>query len=317
MSWPIGIASALICLVVHADAALADTVLVLSQTGAQLTAIDSTTDRVVGGLALAPAPAGLAIVPQSALAFVTHPDARLISSVDLASWQVKGTFAVTGTPFGIAAGRNGKVYFGDWNGDRVQEMDAKTGTVTRSVKAGHAPAQLALLPDETLLLAVGRESDTVTAIETEGLSEKATLKVGRAPFALAVAGDGKRAVVANAQGGTVSVIDVASLKVVATERVGAMPYGVALEPNGDVLVANQQSGTVSMLESGKTEAAAIKVGSYPEGVAVTADGRKAYVANWFSDDVSVIDLETRREIARIKCAGGPRAVAIVRGSYGR
>ncbi len=56
----------------------------------------------------------------------------------------------------------------------------------------------------------------------------------------------------------------------------------------------------------------IKVGSYPEGIAVTRDGRKAYVANWFSDTVSVIDIETAKEIRRIRCAAGPRVIVTER-----
>ena len=52
-----------------------------------------------------------------------------------------------------------------------------------------------------------------------------------------------------------------------------------------------------------------EVGSYPEGVAITSDSRKAYVANWFSDDISVIDLVAAKEIGRIKCAPGPRAIS--------
>ncbi len=40
-------------------------------------------------------------------------------------------------------------------------------------------------------------------------------------------------------------------------------------------------------------------------------GGFAYVANWFSDDVSVIDLATLRETRRIPVAEGPRSLAVV------
>ena len=54
--------------------------------------------------------------------------------------------------------------------------------------------------------------------------------------------------------------------------------------------------------------ATIPVGRYPEGVAIR-DGF-AYVANWFSDDVSVIDLATLRETRRLPVAEGPRTVTV-------
>ncbi|WP_425530527.1 hypothetical protein [Stenotrophomonas maltophilia] len=39
-------------------------------------------------------------------------------------------------------------------------------------------------------------------------------------------------------------------------------------------------------------------------------GGRAYVANWFSDDVSVIDLASLRETGRIPVAEGPRSLAV-------
>jgi YVTN family beta-propeller protein len=76
------------------------------------------------------------------------------------------------------------------------------------------------------------------------------------------------------------------------------------------MVTNQQASTLSVMATSGGGKSVIKVGGYPEGVAVSADGVHAYVANWFSDDVSVLDLGTQREIRRIKCPGGPRGIAI-------
>lgn len=50
------------------------------------------------------------------------------------------------------------------------------------------------------------------------------------------------------------------------------------------------------------------VGRYPEGVAVA--GTTAYVANWFSDSVSVLDLATLTETARIAVPEGPRSLVV-------
>ncbi len=58
----------------------------------------------------------------------------------------------------------------------------------------------------------------------------------------------------------------------------------------------------------KPRAPPVRVGSYPEGIAITRDGRKAYVANWFSDDISVIDLVFGKgnppHQMRARCRGG-------------
>ena len=124
---------------------------------------------------------------------------------------------------------------------------------------------------------------------------------------------GKRAIAGNVQESTASLIDLDRLKVVATERTGAAPYGVAFAADGSAaLVVNQESGTVAVVSADdlKTKAPPIRVGNYPEGVGITRDGRKAFVANWFSDDISVIDIASAKEIRRIKCAPGPRAITV-------
>ena len=114
------------------------------------------------------------------------------------------------------------------------------------------------------------------------------------------------------QGGTVSIIDTVALKVLDTINSGAMPYGAAVTPDGArVLVTNQQARSVSLIEKAASGPVEIKVGEYPEGVGLSADGSRAYVANWFSDDVSVIDLTSLKEVRRIKCAGGPRGIAVM------
>ena len=53
-----------------------------------------------------------------------------------------------------------------------------------------------------------------------------------------------------------------------------------------------------------------------EGVLAGPSGL-AYVANWFSGDVSVVDLAQRREIFRIKVGEGPRSFALLPDSLAR
>jgi YVTN family beta-propeller protein len=303
----------LLVFAIGADAnARADTIYVLSQSSATLTAIDSKTDAVERTLVLStPAPAGLALSPNKPLAFITHPDAKRVSVVDLQSWSVTATFAYPGMPFGIVASADGKIFVADWSGTSIAEIEASTGKLERTVTVGRAPALMALTADGKRLVAANRESDSISVVDTEDFVVEATIGVGRAPFAVSVSPDGSRAIAGNVQGGTASLIDLERFKVIATERTGAGPYGVAFAPSGaSALVVNQESGTVAFLGSDLHPLAApVRVGSFPEGVAIASDGRKAYVANWFSDDISVIDLVAAKEIGRITCAPGPRAIS--------
>ena len=76
-----------------------------------------------------------------------------------------------------------------------------------------------------------------------------------------------------------------------------------------VLVSNEGSGTVSVID-GSTVVATIPVGNRPRGVAVSADGARAYVALGKDDAVAVIDVAARRVIDRIPVGTDPEQVAL-------
>ena len=57
----------------------------------------------------------------------------------------------------------------------------------------------------------------------------------------------------------------------------------------------------------------MKVGTRPFGVTIDADGKRAYTANVGTNDVSVIDIATAREIGRVHVGLRPYAVALAQG----
>jgi YVTN family beta-propeller protein len=122
---------------------------------------------------------------------------------------------------------------------------------------------------------------------------------------------------------TVSVIDTATNTVVATVPVGNLPNGVAVTPDGKHayvtwLLANNVSGNVSVIDTATNMVVANgrggacpRRGRHPGwGVAITPDGKHAYVANDFSNNVSVIDTATNMMVATVAVGNFPGGVAI-------
>ncbi|MGH3671038.1 MAG: YncE family protein [Pseudonocardiaceae bacterium] len=69
---------------------------------------------------------------------------------------------------------------------------------------------------------------------------------------------------------------------------------------------NSGSGSVSVIDTlSNTVIATIPVGSCPEGVAVTPDGRHVYVPNFASNSVSVIDTANDTVADTIPVGGDP------------
>ena len=147
-------------------------------------------------------------------------------------------------------------------------------------------------------------------IELASMRATKDIAVGEGPFALAFNGAGDRLFVADVRSGDVTVIDAVTETVAGKIAVGGAPYGVAVDPKSNrVLVANQHGDRISIVDAGDLRVRdTIGVGRYPEAVAVWKG--KAYVANWFSGDLSVLDLAGGRQIATIKLGEGPRSMAL-------
>jgi YVTN family beta-propeller protein len=121
--------------------------------------------------------------------------------------------------------------------------------------------------------------------------------------------------------GTLSVVDVASRSVAATVKVGSHPNTMVWDHDGGLIVADANSDAVSVVDTGALrEARRISVSPYsgaplsssPEGLAVSPDGDRLYVADSGADEVTVVDLEARGHgpdvLGRIPTAWYPTSV---------
>ncbi|MDQ0504073.1 YncE family protein [Xanthobacter agilis] len=296
-----------------AGAASASELLVVCQSGAELRGVETQHFTTTRQLKLPKAPAALALSPDRASAFITHPDAGLLTRVDLARSALITSAAIGGQPFGIVADPDGRtLYVGDWSADRVRRLDAASLAETGSVAVGRSPAGLALDPARRELYSADREAGAVSIIDLETFTRVATVPVGEGPYSFDTSGDRRTLRVVNVRSGDLAEIDKDS-HAVTRLAVGKMPYGAAsLSRTGEVLVANQQSGTLSLVAAGASRPIrTLRVGGSPEGVAVDPSHPRAYVADWFSDQVLVVDLDALQVAARIGVCKGPRSLTLL------
>jgi Uncharacterized conserved protein len=113
---------------------------------------------------------------------------------------------------------------------------------------------IALTSDETRLVVVNREADSVSIIQVKDANgndvanKLAEIAVGQEPRCVAIHPTDRAAYVTNAITGTVSVIDLVLGREVQQIQVGTEPRGCALTADGSLLyVANHTSGTVSII----------------------------------------------------------------------
>src|SRR5438270_514498 len=125
------------------------------------------------------------------------------------------------------------------------------------------------------------------------------------------AGSPKRVFAVNTGDGTVSLVDIPSAKEVERYKVGRRPYGIAVSQDGKtVAVGIEDEECVKFFSlpdfklKGKTHIGKM----FNDHIVLTKDGKHILVANFYSDDVVGIEVETMKEAFRIKDCSAPHVV---------
>jgi YVTN family beta-propeller protein len=220
-------------------------------------------------------------------------------------------------------------YITNYSSNTVSGIDTATNTVIATVPVGRAPYGVAVTPDGSRVYVTNNVDSSVSVIATAtNMVIGSPIPVGPSPLGVAVTPDGSRAYVANIESDTVTVINTTTNTVVPPPiPVGPRPVGVAVTPDGSkVYVGNLgnfdpscgpvpcKPGTLSVISTvSNTVIKTIPVGSLPQGVAVTPDGSRVYVAGYLASDVGavwVIDTATDTVITLVTVGNNPRGVAV-------
>ncbi|MCO4780854.1 MAG: hypothetical protein KC646_00915 [Candidatus Cloacimonetes bacterium] len=106
----------------------------------------------------------------------------------------------------------------------------------------------------------------------------------------------------------VIIFDIASRKIVKTLKVGLRPYNVIIHPSKRfMLVTNELSNYISIIDIKSDRVSGyIPADYYCQGIVITKDGKKAYVANRYLDQVLVFDLSITQNTlqGKVKNIGG-------------
>ncbi len=267
------------------------------------------------------------------LAYVTNSNGLTISIIDTATNQVTGIITGFDGPSGMAITPDGKFAYvnnygssggvGSGNGTTVSVVDLTTNTIVGGpITVGLAPASLAITPNGAFVYVLNyvdgnTGTGTISIIRTSDNSVVGTILGFSGPFALAITPNGAFAYITNfgsnnfePVGTTVSVVNLQTNTVTATIKLGIQPSGIAITPNGCfAYVSNYNTlylgpnftdltpgqGIVNIIDlaTNTVICPVIVVGASPDAVAISSDGRFAYVSNYSSNTVSVIDIQDR------------------------
>lgn len=170
------------------------------------------------------------------------------------------------------------------------------------------------------LYVVNIQNDTLYRLSGENFSRQQMARVGYRPYAAALAPDGRTLAVSNWGDESVSLLDAETLRENQRVRVGNHPNDLVWSRDNRLFVANSGSNSISVIRDGQVVETIrtsldrrAPVGSSPISLAITADGRRLFVANADNNNVAMIDLGNRREstvLGFIPTGWYPSAIAV-------
>ena len=267
---------------------------------------------------------------------------RALHLVDVAAKRVLQTIALGDSFVGVAFSDDGQRLFVGGGQDQELKLFRRSGEqfiADGVVKMDGAPSGLAVM-GETVLVALNQKHEL-------GIVDLASRKVERVavgsyPYTVVVSGgkayvsnwggrrprtgdttDGVFPVVVDSRtgipkSGTVSVVDVAGRKVVKEIETGLHPSALALRRDR-LYVANANSDSVTVIDTNADRVVATfvaritpkaPVGSAPNALAVSRDGKTLYVANGADNAVAIIDTPSGKTRGFVPTGWFPTAVAL-------
>ena len=133
------------------------------------------------------------------------------------------------------------------------------------------------------------------------------------PSALAVSKDGKTLYVACADARQIARVDLSTGNVTKRISVPAEPTGLQITLDGTRLIVSSAApeGTLTVFDAASGNLLKeILVGHTATSPVPSPDGKRVYVCNRFDDDVSVIDLNSGKELARVPVVRQPIRAAV-------
>jgi YVTN family beta-propeller protein len=184
--------------------------------GNTVSVIRTSSNKVVATIPVGNLPAGVAIRPDGARAYVTSRRMNQVWVIDTATHTVVDVIPVQNEPANVVFTPNGqRAYVTNFGSNSVSVIDTATQTVLpvpggNAISVGVVPVGIEITPDGTRAYVVNVFSNDVSVIDTTTNTVVATIFVAPGPRAVAITPDGARAYVTNFLSNAISAIDTAA-----------------------------------------------------------------------------------------------------------
>jgi YVTN family beta-propeller protein len=305
-----------------AGAAASMRLYVTNSLGDDITVIDLGTLKAVQTFKVGEHVHGICAGADTRTFFVTIESEKNLKTVDARSGQILGAIPLSGRPNQCAATPDGH-YVGvpirDGNSVDIVDMTAKKVVKTLPVKVPHNCYNSGSNDDMWVSSMDGHEIDR---IDLHRMEYSAHIPTGGIPRPYAISKDESTLYIALTKLHGFAVASIPASKVIGTVNLPEAPplncplevdtptHGLELSPDGSRLwVTSLADGLLYVYDTGARKLAGhVAVGKCPNWITFSPDGKYCAVSNSDTNDASIIDTATLREVARVKTGTGPKRV---------
>jgi len=298
---------------------------VTNSLGDDITVIDLASLKVVGDIKVGKDVHGACAPADGRWLFTTIESENNLKIIDTATDKIVATIPLTGRPNQCASTPDGHfvgVPIRNRNSVDIVDITQKKVVKVLPVKVPHNCYDAG---DNEHLFVSSMGGHEIDLVDLKKLDYAAHIPVGGIPRPYAVTRDGKKMFVALTDLHGFVIASIPERKVIRRVNLPPAPpskcvleprtptHGLELSPDGKELwVTSLADGGVYVYDvaTGKLSEE-IRVGACPNWITFSPDGRYCCVSNSGSDDCSIIDTRTRREVARVKVGKGPKRLLAV------
>jgi YVTN family beta-propeller protein len=290
--------------------------------------IDPVTNKVVATIEGIEVPHGISAAPDGLRVYITNESKHSLDVVDAKTWKVIKQIHLSGRPNNLMTSKDGKkVYVGIAQAPgAVDVIDATALANVKSVPVEGSVHNVYVTPDGKFAVSGSVQTGIISVIDTTTDTKVWQLKLdaGIRPMTFDTNPDGSTrhifAQLSNYHG--VVAVDFKTQKEVKRWEMPAVPgeekeleglqgspaHGLAVTPDQKTLIATSKwygaMYTYSLPDF--KYIGQVVVGSHPEWVTLTPDGKTAYVAVAGEDETAAVDIKTLKVVARIKVGYVPK-----------
>ena len=312
-----------LCALLLAGTASADTLLVLNKADSNLAFVDPAKLQVITTIPTGKAPHEVAVSADGRVALVANygtgaEPGMTLSIVDLGKRKedrrpLPGLLRPHGT-FAIGS----HIYFTAEGSRAVARYDLASGTIDWIGGTGQEGTHMVVVgPGEKKAYTANIGSDSVSVFDLSEAPRRVLLKqiaVGKGPEGIDLSPDGRELWVSHRGDGALSIIDTASEKVTQTVVIGTkMANRVKFTRDGKrVLISDPAGNQVLVLDAASRQPVkTIETEAGPSGVLIAPDGKRAFIACANAGKVQVLDLESLALTGSVATGNQPDGMAWV------